>query len=106
MTNYTRGRALEYRVKAHLEAKGYYVFRTAGSHSLFDLLAFRSDVVRLIQVKSKKHRISKGEMVKMQEWMKKYPSNPFIFGHFVLPVKRGTKTVFQFFNENGAKINV
>jgi len=41
ITNYIRGRNFEYRVKKLLEKKGYIVFRTAGSHGLFDLIAVR-----------------------------------------------------------------
>lgn len=37
--NYVSGRAFEYRVKRYLEKKGYYVLRTAGSKSAFDLVA-------------------------------------------------------------------
>jgi hypothetical protein len=38
--NYLSGRAFEYKVKKYLEAKGYLVFRSAGSHSVADLIAF------------------------------------------------------------------
>lgn len=37
--NYTSGRRFEYRVKKYLEKKGYYVMRSAGSKSPFDLIA-------------------------------------------------------------------
>ena len=37
--NYNRGRAFEYRVKKHLEDRGYLVVRSAGSKSPFDLVA-------------------------------------------------------------------
>ena len=37
--NYNSGRKFEYRVKKHLEKKGYYVMRSAGSKSPFDLIA-------------------------------------------------------------------
>lgn len=37
--NYESGRRFEYRVRDYLEAKGYLVMRTAGSHSPFDLIA-------------------------------------------------------------------
>ena len=40
-TNYVRGRNFEYRVKELLEKEGYIVFRTAGSHGLFDLIAMK-----------------------------------------------------------------
>jgi len=39
MTNYTRGRALEYKVKKIMEDKGYFVIRSAGSHGPVDLQA-------------------------------------------------------------------
>jgi Holliday junction resolvase len=38
--NYVNGRAFEYRIKKEYEAMGYLVFRTAGSHSPADLIAF------------------------------------------------------------------
>lgn len=37
--NYQSGRNFEYRVKKYLEDKGYYVMRSAGSKSPFDLIA-------------------------------------------------------------------
>ena len=39
MTNYARGATFERTVKADLEAKGYIVFRSAGSHGPYDLVA-------------------------------------------------------------------
>lgn len=38
--NYQKGRAFEYKIKKQYEEKGYLVFRTAGSHSPADLIAF------------------------------------------------------------------
>jgi hypothetical protein len=40
--NYKKGRRFEYKVKALLEKCGFYVMRTAGSHSKFDLIAIRT----------------------------------------------------------------
>jgi len=52
MSNYTKGRAREYRVKKKLLEEGaLWVVRSYGSHGLFDLTAVFSDHVRLIQVK-------------------------------------------------------
>lgn len=39
--NYESGRRFEYRVKQYLEKKGYYVMRSAGSKSPFDLIAIQ-----------------------------------------------------------------
>ena len=38
--NYVKGRAFEYQIKKLFEKKGFMVFRTAGSHSPADLIAF------------------------------------------------------------------
>jgi Holliday junction resolvase len=38
--NYIKGRNFEYRIKKMYEKDGYLVFRTAGSHSPADLIAF------------------------------------------------------------------
>ena len=52
MSNYTKGRAREYRVKKKLHEEGaLWVVRSYGSHGLFDLTAVFPDHVRLIQVK-------------------------------------------------------
>ena len=40
--NYESGRRFEYRVKEYLEKKGYYVMRSAGSKSPFDLIAIQT----------------------------------------------------------------
>jgi len=40
-TNYSRGRAFEYRIKKYFEELGYFVVRSAGSHSVADLVAMR-----------------------------------------------------------------
>jgi len=51
-SNYTRGRAREYRVKKRLLEEGaLWVVRSYGSHGLFDLTAVFPDCVHLIQVK-------------------------------------------------------
>lgn len=49
--NYTRGYCTERRIFHDLEKKGYKVFRTAGSHTLFDILAIKNDELLLIQAK-------------------------------------------------------
>ena len=52
MSNYTKGRAREYRVKKKLLEEGaLWVVRSYGSHGLFDLTAVFPNCVRLIQVK-------------------------------------------------------
>jgi len=56
--NYQRGRAYEYKEKKIWEEMGYFVIRSAGSHSLFDLVAFpitKRGSIAFIQVKSGRH---------------------------------------------------
>jgi hypothetical protein len=52
--NYIRGRAIEYRGKKELEQAGYYVVRSAGSHSAFDLVAWNDQEILFIQCKREK----------------------------------------------------
>ena len=54
MTNYSRGRAFEYRVKDRLEALGWFCIRSAGSHSEIDLLACKGTRMLGIQCKGGK----------------------------------------------------
>ena len=79
--NYNNGRAKEYRIKKKLEAEGWFVIRSAGSHSIVDLIALKNRVyadvpagmeklfsrttVRLIQCKPK------GGYLTPKEWEKK-----------------------------------
>ena len=52
MNAYRRGRVVEYACVRELRQRGWWAQRTAGSHSPFDVVAWRCDGVRLIQVKS------------------------------------------------------
>jgi Holliday junction resolvase len=54
MTNnrYIKGRAAEYQIIHRLMDEGWLVFRTAGSHGMFDIIALDSENIRLIQVKA------------------------------------------------------
>lgn len=49
--NYVRGRDLEYRIIKLLENAGYNAIRTAGSHGVFDVIAWDGLCVRFIQAK-------------------------------------------------------
>lgn len=87
MNKYAKGRRLEYKAKKILEAQGYTVFRTAGSHGLFDLVAINKAWLKLIQVKSN-NTLTKIEYEKLRAF-NNYPSK-FL---------RGYKEVWHF--ENG-----
>ncbi len=52
MSNYTRGANFERRVRAYFEKASWFVIRSAGSHSLIDLVAFKGGEVMLIQCKT------------------------------------------------------
>lgn len=39
--NYLRGRRFEWQLKKDLESQGWFVYRTAGSHGIYDLIALR-----------------------------------------------------------------
>ena len=71
--NYQSGRNFEYRVKRYLEEKGYYVMRSAGSKSPFDLIAvpthITTDVISCVLLIQCKYgtKISKKEKEKIQE---------------------------------------
>lgn len=64
MTNYANGAAMERLAKAELESQGYKVVRSAGSHSLVDLVAWDAYGFRLIQIKKSKHKRSFGKEVR------------------------------------------
>jgi len=67
---YSKGRRLEYKVKHRLEAKGWYVVRSAGSKGLIDLVAIKPKKVLLIQVKRRKP--GKRYLKKLADWESKY----------------------------------
>lgn len=52
MSNYSRGANFERRVQKYFESSGWLVIRSAGSHSLIDLVALKGGEVQLIQCKT------------------------------------------------------
>jgi Holliday junction resolvase len=84
---YKRGRAFEYRVKKKLEREGYYVVRSAGSHSVADLVAVRKKVGRtavtiplaeVLFVQCFRGRKSARELVKLVEVCEDYGAIPCV----------------------------
>jgi len=53
--NYAKGRALEYECKKVLEGMGFFVIRSAGSHSPADLCALKNGHILLVQVQKESH---------------------------------------------------
>lgn len=78
-TNYQVGYYYERKCQKELEEKGYNTFRTAGSHSVLDVLAMKKKELRLIQVKStkSKSRNYAKEELEMKMWTNHPISNPF-----------------------------
>ena len=51
-TPYKKGRRIEYKCMQELRKQDYYPIRSAGSHSIVDIVAIDINIIRLIQVKS------------------------------------------------------
>ena len=51
MTNYRRGADFERRVCKYFDKQGYFTIRSAGSHSIIDLVAIKAGEVKLVQCK-------------------------------------------------------
>lgn len=66
MTNYTNGRAMEYKARNDLTEQGYTVIRAAGSKGKIDLCAINHTEVRLIQVKNQRNIIKPEELKALQ----------------------------------------
>jgi len=69
MAKYAIGAKKEYEIKKILESDGFYVIRSAGSHGVFDLVAFNEYEIRFIQSKygGTGGVISKQEMEKLKK---------------------------------------
>ena len=65
--NYISGRKFEYRVRDYFESIGYFVLRSAGSHTPVDLLAVnkKCGMIYLIQCKHGTNKISKIDIEKL-----------------------------------------
>jgi len=68
MTNYSRGRAREYKTMQLLRDQGYVCSRSAMSHGPVDVFAAKSGRILLIQVKSGKARAKKEEIELLKRW--------------------------------------
>lgn len=65
LSHYTYGRNAEYRAKRELEADGWTVIRSSGSHGPHDILAFKADQpVRCIQVKATKSEATASRLIR------------------------------------------
>ena len=101
VSQYLRGRRIEYDVKKKLEGLGYIVTRASGSHTAFDLIASSRNCVRFVQCKYTK---SKNNFVKEKKQLEETARICVPCGCFVeLWVKRKSKRKFEIdiFDSNG-----
>lgn len=85
--NYDRGVRFERQIMEEWAAKGYEVSRTAGSHSPFDVIAYRSDhPVALIQCKVLKTGTKKRANNIVKKFMKDPPLQPSQYFHQIIIV--------------------
>jgi len=87
--HYISGRNFEYSVRDHLEAKGYVVVRSAGSHTPIDLVAFNKYGFNLIQCKHGKIKLS--EIKDFIALSKKY--HEYEYNFYVATAERNGKYV-------------
>ena len=67
VTNYTRGRAKEYRLREKYRKNGYdEVLRTSGSHGFSDLIAINKKKKEIIFVQSKPKKFSKKQKEELE----------------------------------------
>jgi len=75
--SYRRGYAFENSLKKKLEAKGFYVIRSAGSKGVFDLIAVRNGKVYGIQCKTGDY-IHERELLQIADTAKRFGIYPVV----------------------------
>ena len=75
--SYKRGYAFENSLKKKLEAKGYYVVRSAGSKGVFDLIAIKEGKVYGIQCKIG-YSIHEKELIRIVDTAKRFGIYPVV----------------------------
>lgn len=93
-TRYRTGRALEYKVVKEWKAKDYHVVRSAGSHGLYDVYAWRPDrPSEFIQCKRVMKRAEGERLIrKFKESPPTIPSS-YYHQHLVVYVKETRETL-------------
>lgn len=82
LTNYQRGRNKEYRIVDYYRERGWIAFRSAGSHSPFDVIAIHKGLkqIRLIQSKlTNLNKLGKAEKDKILLEGNPYSGNYEVF---------------------------
>ena len=68
LTQYTKGRAYEYKALTILRKQGWLCSRSAASHSPVDIFAGKDGKLLLVQVKSGSGRVSDEAAETLREW--------------------------------------
>ena len=63
--NYVKGRAKEYKTVHELKDRGYIAFRSAGSHSPFDVVGIHKRLRKVVFVQCKPDRMSENAKQKL-----------------------------------------
>jgi Holliday junction resolvase len=95
MSNYTKGYRFERRCAKTLEAMGFFVIRSAGSHGSFDLVALKPRTVWLVQCKVNREDLSKTERKALKRLAESLEARA------VLAYRKGKKIVWEDFGERG-----
>jgi len=106
VTNYIKGRAFEYKIKDFFERNNYLVFRMAGSHGVFDLIAIKGNEIKLIQAKevSNKSAVNhivnevQNELVNLKDYFNAL-GDIVVFVYLYLKVDRDKIYVYRLFND-------
>jgi Holliday junction resolvase len=97
MSQYARGRAIEYKAIKYLEKLGStHVIRSAGSHGLVDLIAFfpRERAIRLIQVKKQGKGISENYLKKRYAELCNFNGEWHVESVILIKKERGFKILY------------
>ncbi|MEM5830202.1 MAG: hypothetical protein QXL82_01700 [Candidatus Aenigmatarchaeota archaeon] len=89
MKIYKVGRYYEYKVKKHLENLGYIVFRSAGSHGYFDLIAIHPITKNILFIQVKKTFKKDKNLNEMIEKFKNFGNDAKVY--FQIWIKDGRK---------------
>jgi Holliday junction resolvase len=70
-SSYSKGMAVERKVKSKLESKGWFVRRTKGSRGPYDLYAMKRGKKLLVQVKSGSSSFSRAQKLRLRQEAKR-----------------------------------
>jgi Holliday junction resolvase len=88
MSNYSRGANFERRVQKYFENAGYFVLRSAGSHSPVDLVTLKGGEISLIQCKTD-GVLSSLERLQLEELAKETECQVFLIS------RQGTRMISE-----------